>query len=265
MIPIKFINSVERVIEYGFIVQKSVTHLDLSLGEFSGFKRKIQKRNNMFASNLNSRRAAEKNAVLTEEACRKRSAPDRKLLYDFHLDVSKELELSLRSASNQDIRPCYSSSVLINKIVFETHKYEIFFNRMLSEVLKKINQKVKFIHQISKMAKCMKFILKNKYIRDEGLNVLYFQDADSTVVVDFLTTMNFIDGHFFSLFMDVFEFVLYKTNQARYNLWTLPQCEMINASIYYRLFMRTEALLQYRDGPRFCNKLYDKLKRSIIG
>ncbi|GBM53785.1 hypothetical protein AVEN_145354-1 [Araneus ventricosus] len=75
--------------------------------------------------------------------------------------------------------------------------------------------------------------------------------------------MKFTDGHLFPLSMDVFEFVLYKTNQGKYNLWTLPQCEMINASIYFRLFKRTEALLQYRDGARFCNKLYDNLKRSV--
>ncbi|GBN48813.1 hypothetical protein AVEN_8505-1 [Araneus ventricosus] len=257
--PSALIKGVKSTVEYSFIVQRSVTCLDLSLCEFSKFKRKPE-RESTLANFIKIKfkyledEIEKINAIFTEEACKKRLARNRKLLYNYHLDVSKELEVSLRNAEPQDIRKCYSNSVLLNRIVLIYNMYETYLNKIITKTLQETNQKVRLIHQVSKMAKHLNFVSKNKYIRDKGLFFLYLQRADSTVGKDFLIAMDFEDDYYFCLSVDVFEFVLYHVG---YDLWSRPSCEdPIHTAIFDYAYVKAGSLLQYRDSPRFCGKLY---------
>ncbi|GBN49976.1 hypothetical protein AVEN_51024-1 [Araneus ventricosus] len=139
--------------------------------------------------------------------------------------------------------------------------YEGCLNQIITETLQETNQKVKLIHQVSKMVKRMKFLSKKEYIWHSGLYLLCYYGADSTVVKDFLSALNFDDNYLFLQFADVFEFVLNHANRAGYKLWSSPsQQDQILTSIRYRMYAKTESLLQHRNAPRFCDKEYEIMK-----
>ncbi|KAF8770311.1 hypothetical protein HNY73_017857 [Argiope bruennichi] len=258
--PIKYIFRAKSMVKYSFIVQKSLSYLDLSLCEFTKSKRSIKR---LKLAHLLNLRVSEKNAIHTEEDCKKRFCINRSVLYDFHLDVSKELETSLRSpVHHQKIRSCSSEKILLNMIDYKDNIHDLCLNRIIAEVLEETEDKVKFIHTVSKLLERMNF-LSNECIRVKGLAYLCFQCSDSNIIKDFLTSMNFSVEDFFHLSIHIFERILYHAHRAGYDLWTLPvHQDPIHSSICYCMFVKTEALFQYYSAPRFCEVVYNRIKNG---
>ncbi|GBL73078.1 hypothetical protein AVEN_128233-1 [Araneus ventricosus] len=255
-----YIINTESIVKYSFVVLKSVAYLDLSLCELSSLRGK-RKPNYMigpFSIIVTS------NFVCTEEGCRKNLAQNRKLLYDFHLDVSCELELPLGNNRTDEKLRYYSDSVLLNKMSIVSVWFEMCLNRMVTHALQETNQQVKLLHQISKIARRIRFVGKHGYIRTEGSNILFSKCRDSNIVKDYLIAMDFGDEYLLKLRPQVVGYLLYHASCAGYRLGDDPPREdLINSAICRRNFEHAELLFQYRDAPRFCVSAYAEMKNNL--
>ncbi|GBN25056.1 hypothetical protein AVEN_65055-1 [Araneus ventricosus] len=262
-----YIDEADDVVKYSFVVHKSVTYLDLSLCELSVLKGKTWGLRIPMTPKSILYRVLLKKYICTEEACKKHLAPNRKLLYNFHLDVPNRLERSLQNTEPYErIRYC-SKGVLLNKIGTKPNWFEKEFNEMINEIFMRTRKKVKFLRRVSEAAKRLKFIGKNRYIREKGLFFLYAYHADSTAVVDFMTAMDFEDGFFLGLHPKALEFYVQRTHRASSELGKLPfGIDLINASIGsypYREYEKVVSLFKFCSAPRFCKKTYEETKLRI--
>ncbi|CAL1262242.1 unnamed protein product [Larinioides sclopetarius] len=85
------LDDAKSIVRHSFIVQKSVTHLDLSTCEYTSYQKQIRKMLNYAASGVS------KANIQTEEDSRKFFIKERDILYIFHLDLPKNKEPSLRN------------------------------------------------------------------------------------------------------------------------------------------------------------------------
>ncbi|CAL1291604.1 unnamed protein product [Larinioides sclopetarius] len=262
-----YIDEVENVVKYSFIIHKSITYLDLSLCELSDLKGKTWGLKIRMTPRRIYYRVLMKKYICTEEACKKHMAPNRKLLYNYHLDVSNRLERSLYNTEPYEKIRYRSKGVLLNKIGTKPNWFEKHFNCMINEICMRSKKKVAFLGKVGKVAKRLKFIGKNRYIREKGLYFLFAYRADSTAVVDFMTAMDLEDGFFLGLHPNALEFFVQRTHGISSDLGKLPfGIDLINASIGsypYREYEKVVSLFKFCSAPRFCKKTYEETKLRI--
>ncbi|GBM36220.1 hypothetical protein AVEN_97584-1 [Araneus ventricosus] len=217
------IESARDVVSCSFIVQRSLTPLDLNACEYMLMRR----------------------SVFTEEGYRKMCQPSRWSLYTLHLDLPRDMERSLRIA-----------------VPYESNRYRTFhlgvasvsewvYNRDLAPVIvndiKLANNKMEKLRRylnVMKLLKLDRHRITSNFIFDSIIHVLFPDCLDSNLVVEFAVTFSFYSWIFYRESPDIVGYVLEHARRIRYNIWASLEYP-INACIIFHTTGNIGKLLEY--------------------
>ncbi|GBN94114.1 hypothetical protein AVEN_142351-1 [Araneus ventricosus] len=256
----------ESIVKCCFVVQKSVTYLDLSVSYHSTLiKKKGLERclTEIFAPVPG---VLSTFFICTKEQLRRILAPDRKILYLYHLDLPNGRERTLRQGRPENLS-LISCSKVYSLRPFPC-LYKRNFYRYIQEVVHHSKQKVALIMRLLKPIKSVVFINEYYVLIHYFLEILYSRCTDSNIFVNFMSQIDFREWLLYHTGRRyILESILFHCHKCKYDL--LEQmpfcCDPINISMLAGRFDNVAVLLRYRDAPRFamfpCKDTLEKLSR----
>ncbi|GBM28291.1 hypothetical protein AVEN_233167-1 [Araneus ventricosus] len=252
------VNDTKDVVKYSFVLHKSVDHLDLNLCEYSSFKRKTLMTKRVWDNQV----FVENNFVCTEESCRKNLSRNRRLLYKLHLDVSEELESSLRNGSRSKYDRYHSCGILLNEVSLSEGYHERLLNQIITDLLRKTRQRVKLIRNILKIMKFIALPVMHVSEINRCFKILRSNFADTKTVQEFSANVCLNDWKVYHLTAENVDFLLHHADRTIYNKEIYHLCrDWVNNDVPLYDFEYAAPLLKYYDSPKFCETAYNFAKR----
>lgn len=222
------LTSVDDIVRHDFIAQKSISYLDLNNSDYS--------RGSKF--------------VNTHEGFRKAVVKDRKIIYNFHLDLPISLEQQLEKVEQLDSITT-SPSFHISKMSILEDYYPRQFAALIVSGIKTLSEKLKVIREYLSAMKttgCRELIFKFKMCFS-FLNILIKDGVESNVLVEFIN----ICGSLYSCLIvqcentEFLQFVLFHSQKMRINFWPCASpCEcVLNSSIHHGYLNNVPHILKY--------------------
>ncbi|KAF8766952.1 hypothetical protein HNY73_019967 [Argiope bruennichi] len=229
-----------------FIVQRSLMPLDLSTCEYMLLRR----------------------SVFTEEGYKKMFQPSRRILYALHLDLPRDMERSLRTATP------YKADRYMTFYVGVPNISERVYNRDLALVIvnniRRADNKTEKLRRYLNLMKCLKLDRYRRtvnFIFDNVIHFLYPECMDSNLVVEFAEIFNFYSWTFYRESPDIVGYVLEHARRMRYNIWGSNEWKLdpINACITFHTTGNIGKLLEYGTVLRTNCHLYMEILGEFLG
>ncbi|GBO27570.1 hypothetical protein AVEN_156524-1 [Araneus ventricosus] len=231
------------VARFSFIVQDSISYLDLKLRQdsrISDFR--------LLCNICRSRRL--RNFVNTEEKCRKFFAPKRRLLYTLHLDLPKGRECSLKDhvvTESVYYAPCCRSAHIAEITLtcgFRARNLSNFIEDALS-----VNfSKEKLLKWIVKIPFSEVPLLSRLEIRTASkfIDCFYPEVTDSTLFIHFIMQFDVIEWMVEHEKPEILEYLLYHARQSgNMSLEDEHEIEFISLCIQRQHYLNIGPILKY--------------------
>ncbi|KAF8771323.1 uncharacterized protein LOC129988497 [Argiope bruennichi] len=250
----------KNIAKYSFHCHRSVTYLDLSLQEYSVYKKRFP----------NERKFYHK-YVCTDQGLQKCLQPLREyektiLLQNFHLDISKEREpasgnVEYSTVNQNRIYDCET----VYEVIPEKYIYEYYLTRYIEKALEKNTEKLSIIKL------CLKF-LKNKdfqtfFIKPGNkrrfIPLIIKYCSDFELLVNVLKMISFDIWIIYDSEPDQLEFFLYRVHALKEGRKALEK-DMIYMGYANSMKKSVEILLKYQNCPKFSRRSYQYALRNLI-
>lgn len=221
------IESARDVVFCSFIVQRSLTPLDLNACE-----------------NILMRRS-----VFTEEGYRRICQPSRYwIMYTLHLDFPRDMETSLRTgAPHEEVghRASHLGITSVSEWLYIRDLAPFIVNNI--ELARNKTEKLRQYLDVMKLLKLDKHRFTSNFIFDSIIHFLYPDCLDSNLLVEFAEKFSFYSWLFYQENPDIVGYVLEHARRIRYNIWASLEGRLdpINACIRFHTTGNIGTLLEY--------------------
>ncbi|GBN38432.1 hypothetical protein AVEN_24323-1 [Araneus ventricosus] len=245
------------VVQHSFIVQNSISHLDLEISPPYSFVNSFYGGYPKYSSY---------SVLNTEEKCRKFHSRRTNLLYKMHLDLPKAREWSLRSESLPKNLDLYTDTPCLARIEIRAGFYiDMLRNFIQSACINTdLNEKVlKWFMKIDEL-KYYKSLEMPPNVLKHFVDSMHVEFADSEFVERCLTKLDFtgllrhkekpgIVGNLLHL-------VRRKGGRLEHKMW---RCDFSDLCFLHPSFMYVGEVLKFLDAPHLCGRFVDSFENAI--
>ncbi|GBL73093.1 hypothetical protein AVEN_128246-1 [Araneus ventricosus] len=255
--------NLSNIVKFSFIVQKSLSPLDLELCRFC-----LQRgeNNKDTRSYFDPFPLSPKNTYIsTEESCRKYFWEDRAIMYERNLDVSNCIEQSLRKNLPEPALESYGT--YFNKLSISNTVDRCVLHNIKMHASENPDHKIKFIRMLVRLQKLQDPFIEQfwaKYVT-EFLKDLRDRSNDSNLVKAVLKLIDFEAWMIDNQDPELLEDLLFHVRLSKCNLKEGIEYkrDFINECTIENKFMDVAPFLKYKDCPHFTSETYRHLKKKM--
>ncbi|KAF8770415.1 hypothetical protein HNY73_017945 [Argiope bruennichi] len=256
--------STKDIIECSFIVQNSLSYLNLELSAAC-----IAHEFGHTTLSYHSGIQYEDGFVSTEEKCRKKFDPNRYLMYTLHLDLPKERNVSLRHGPDPDKLVSGLEQFSVGKLSIYEDYYPYILAMLTEYIFEHTDNKLRATKWLLKFDDMKEFDFGrlSAEFTNYFIDFLYPKFVDSELMKQFIlkcNLANWIEGYEKPEILEKLLYHAHRYGRRRIEKDDTHDHALPNLCIFLQSFANVGPLLKYRHAPAFCSYIYSLYINVII-